>query len=165
MDTVISKDGTPIAYQRSGKGSVLVLIHGTTSDHSTTWKFILASLEEHFTVYAMDRRGRGESGDGPAYSLDREAEDVAVLIDSIGQPVNVLGHSYGALCAIKAALLTNNIRRLILYEGVPARGIDLYKPGIIDEMQKLIDSGKTEDALMIMFREVVNMPEDEIHIL
>lgn len=68
----------------------------------------------------MDRRGRGESGDGPAYSLDREAEDVAALVDSIGQPVNVLGHSYGALCAIKAALLTNNIRRLILYEGVPA---------------------------------------------
>ncbi|CAG0989842.1 N-formylmaleamate deformylase [Methanosarcinales archaeon] len=120
MDTVISKDGTPIAYQRSGRGSALVLIHGTTSDHSTTWKFILTSLEEHFIVYAMDRRGRGESGDGPAYSLDREAEDVAALVDSIGQPVNVLGHSYGALCAIKAALLTNNIRRLILYEGVPA---------------------------------------------
>lgn len=113
----------------------------------------------------MDRRGRGESGDGPAYSLDREAEDVAVLVDSIRQPVNVLGHSYGALCAIKAALLTNNIRRLILYEGVPARGIDLYRPGIIDEMQKLIDSGKTEDALVMMFREVVNMPEDEIHLL
>lgn len=49
MDTVISKDGTPIAYQRSGRGSALILIHGTTSDHSTTWKFILASLEEHFT--------------------------------------------------------------------------------------------------------------------
>ena len=55
-----------------------VLIHGTTSDHSTTWKFVLASLEEHFTVYAMDRRGRGGSGDGRAYSLDRRWQDEGV---------------------------------------------------------------------------------------
>ena len=55
-------DGNPIAYQHSGNGPPLVLVHGTTADH-TRWQLVLAALEQHFTVYAMDRRGPGESGD------------------------------------------------------------------------------------------------------
>ena len=76
----------------------------------------LEELERQFTVYAMDRRGRGGSGDSADYELRREAEDVAAVIDSIGGCVNVLGHSHGALCALEAALLTAQLRRLILYE-------------------------------------------------
>jgi pimeloyl-ACP methyl ester carboxylesterase len=81
METVTSRDGTPIAYELSGEGPPLALVHGMTADHST-WQLVLPDLSEHFTVYAMDRRGRGESGDAAAdYSLEREVEDVVALID------------------------------------------------------------------------------------
>jgi pimeloyl-ACP methyl ester carboxylesterase len=76
----------------------------------------------------MDRRGRGESGDGPDYEMEHEFEDVAAVVDSIaeasGSKVAVYGHSYGGNCAWGAAALTANIRALILYEGWPP-----VKPG------------------------------------
>lgn len=69
----------------------------------------------------MDRRGRGASGDGPVYHLGREFEDVAAVVDAVaaaaGSAVNVLGHSFGGLCAFGGATLTANVRRLVLYEG------------------------------------------------
>src|SRR5687768_6369257 len=112
---VISTDGTPIAYRRSGEGPALVLVHGTAADH-TRWQSILPALEERFTVYAIDRRGRGGSGDAPTYAIEHEFEDVAAMVDAISGPVSLLGHSYGALCALEAALRTDNVRRLVLYE-------------------------------------------------
>lgn len=63
MERIKSKDGTWIAYARSGEGSPLVLVHGTSSDHMTAWPFVLPALEERCAVYAVDRRGRGKSGD------------------------------------------------------------------------------------------------------
>ena len=74
METVKSKDGTSIAFERSGSGPPLVLVHGTTADH-TRWRSVLPQLEERYTVFAMDRRGRGSSGDSEAYSLEAEYEE------------------------------------------------------------------------------------------
>jgi pimeloyl-ACP methyl ester carboxylesterase len=65
-------------------------------------------LEQRFTVYAVDRRGRGQSGDSPVYSIEREYEDIAAVVESIREPVNLLGHSYGALCSLEAALRVTN---------------------------------------------------------
>jgi pimeloyl-ACP methyl ester carboxylesterase len=165
METVTSGDGTRIAFRRSGTGPALLLVHGATADHTTTWRFVLAKLARRFTVYAMDRRGRGGSGDAPGYELQREAEDVAAVVDSIGEPVHVLGHSYGALCAIEAALLTPNLRRLILYEGVPLRGAGLYPAGVADRLEGLLAAGDVEGMLVAMYREVVEMPPEEIELL
>jgi len=81
MEKVISANGTSIAYQKSGAGPSLVLVHGATSDH-TRWSPNLPEFEKHFTVYAVDRRGRGESGDTEPYSIDREVEDVAAVVDA-----------------------------------------------------------------------------------
>src|SRR5689334_8539504 len=102
MMTVKSKDGTPIAVAKSGHGPPLVLVHGTTADH-TRWKPILPKLEEKFTVYAIDRRGRGGSGDSANYAFEIEFDDVAAVVDSIGEPVFLLGHSYGAICSLEAS--------------------------------------------------------------
>lgn len=165
MNTVRSPDGTRIAFWRSGHGPPLLLVHGATADHSTTWRFVLPQLEKWFTVYMMDRRGRGGSGDAPKYALLREAEDVAAVVDAIGKPVNVLGHSYGGLCATEAALITANLDRLILYEGVPLNGATLYKPGITDRLETLLEKGDTEGMLVAMFRELVEMPSEEIELL
>jgi pimeloyl-ACP methyl ester carboxylesterase len=165
MEKVTSKDGTSIAFWRSGEGPPLLLVHGATADHTTTWRFVRPKLERHFTVYAMDRRGRGGSGDAPDYKLQREAEDVAAVVDAINEPVNVLGHSYGGLCALHAALITPNLRRLIVYEGVPLRGADEVGPSIIDRMQAMLETGDMEGVLVTMYRDLVEMPPEELELL
>ena len=81
MLTATSRDGTRIAFWRSGGGPPLLLVHGVIADHTTTWRYVLPSLEQRFSVYAMDRRGRGGSGDAERYALAREAEDVAAAAD------------------------------------------------------------------------------------
>ncbi|HSJ63479.1 MAG TPA: alpha/beta hydrolase [Gemmatimonadaceae bacterium] len=165
MRSVTSRDGTRIAVWQGGAGPALLLVHGATADHMTTWRLVSPALERRFTVYAMDRRGRGDSADGPAYDLQREAEDVAAVIDSIDAPVNVVGHSYGALCAIEAARLTGHVRRLILYEGVPLRGEGLYPARIADRLEALLAAGDVEGMLVAMYRELVQMPAEELELL
>src|SRR5258706_7310361 len=95
MSFIASTDGTNIAHWRTGVGVPLLLVHGTTADH-TRWTSVLPDLENEFTVYTVDRRGRGESGDTTPYAIEREIEDIASVIGSIEGPVNILGHSYGA---------------------------------------------------------------------
>ena len=160
MQQTTSRDGTTIGFRRSGSGPPLLLVHGTTADH-TRWATVLEGLEQHFTVFAMDRRGRGASSDGPVYSVYREAEDVAAVVDAIGGPTNVLGHSYGGVCSLEAALLTDGITRLILYEPPIPTGLPFFPPKTPERMQALLDQGELEAALEIMFREIVGMPDDE----
>ncbi|MFO7525045.1 MAG: alpha/beta fold hydrolase, partial [Ignavibacteriaceae bacterium] len=92
MEKVISNDGTEISYVKKGNGHALILVHGTTADH-TRWLPIFPYFENHFTLYAMDRRGRGGSGDSPVYSIMKEAEDIAAVAESVEGPVFLLGHS------------------------------------------------------------------------
>jgi pimeloyl-ACP methyl ester carboxylesterase len=165
MLTVASRDGTRIAFWRSGVGPPLLLVHGATADHSTTWRFVLPQLEKRFTVYVMDRRGRGASGDSPDYHLHREAEDIAAVVDSVGEPVSVVGHSYGGLCALEASLLTDNLRRLVLYEAVPLRGADCYQKAAIDRLDGLLRSGDLEAMLVALLSDIVEMPVEEIELL
>jgi pimeloyl-ACP methyl ester carboxylesterase len=162
METITSADGTTIGYEATGSGPPLLLVHGTTADH-TRWAGILPQLQQHFTVHAMDRRGRGASTDDPeGYDILREAGDVAAVVDAIGQPVDVVGHSYGAVCSLEAAVLTDSIRRLVLYEPPLPTGVPMYPPGLPDRMQALIDDGELEGALELFFREVVRMPDHEL---
>lgn len=165
MKTVTSRDSTRIAFWRSGNGPSLLLVHGTTANHTTTWRLIRPKLEQLFTVYAMDRRGRGESGDSPDYDLLREAEDVAAVIDAIGGPVNVVGHSYGALCALEAARVTANLHRLILYEGIPLDGKERYPRGVVERLQQLLDAGDLEGVLEATYRTVAEMSQEEVELL
>jgi pimeloyl-ACP methyl ester carboxylesterase len=165
MQTVTSRDGTEIAVFRSGNGPPLVLVHGTTADH-TRWASILPELERHFTVLAMDRRGRGNSGDGPDYALEREFEDVAAVLDAVGPGANLLGHSYGALCAMEAAHAAPGLSRLVLYEPPFPVGIDtIYPPGTRERFESLLAAGEREALLETFFRDVVGMPPPHIDAL
>jgi pimeloyl-ACP methyl ester carboxylesterase len=168
MKTVTSRDGTPIAYKRSGEGPPLVLVHGTTSDHST-WELILPELQKHFTVYAMDRRGRGESGDGGgnAYVIEREFDDVVAVIDSIDGTVGLLGHSYGAICALEGALRSGRVRGLVLYEGtfpVP-EGTELYTTEALDSIWSSLKAGDREGAFTTFYRDIAMISPEEIEML
>jgi pimeloyl-ACP methyl ester carboxylesterase len=168
MESAKSADGTQIAYERTGSGPPLLLVHGGAGNDHTRWELagVRAAFAEHFTVYAMDRRGRGESGDAAEYALEREFEDVAAVVDAIPEPVNLLGHSSGALFGLEAALLTGNLRKLILYEPVFRIGdYEAYSPELMAEMQALLDDGEDERALTFYLREVVQATPDEIDAL
>jgi pimeloyl-ACP methyl ester carboxylesterase len=156
--TTTSRDGTPIAWWTSGTGPDLLLVHGTTADH-TRWEPMLPFLEPHVTVHAMDRRGRGGSGDAPEYSLHREVEDVVAVLQAIGAPVDVFGHSQGALCALEALLVTPAIRRAVLYEPAVEYGAP---PEVRRRLTELIDAGRREEAVMWFLTEVAGLTADEV---
>jgi pimeloyl-ACP methyl ester carboxylesterase len=152
MEHIASEDGTKIAYIKNGNGPALVLIHGSTIDHSQ-WTNLIPKLSQHFTVYAMDRRGRGQSGDTQPYSLAREFEDIVSLIESIPGKVNLLGHSYGALCALETVLLTTKINKLVLYEApIYVTFKFSYPPGMLENIDTLVKTGKAEEALLFLYK-------------
>lgn len=169
-ELVTSPDGTPIAVFVSGRGRPLVVLPGTTSDH-TTWRLVLPLLEPHATVYAVDRRGRGPSGDSPDYSIAKEYADAAAVVDAAaatsGSTVDVLGHSYGGNIAFGAAALTHNIRRLVLYEGWPVPNVAhrIVSPEAMAHLESLLAQGRREEMLETCLREVVQMTPQEISVI
>jgi pimeloyl-ACP methyl ester carboxylesterase len=168
MTRVVSRDGTQIACWTSGQGPSLVLVHGTPADH-TRWRPLLAYLEPHLTVHAMDRRGRGASGDTPDYDLAREYEDVAAVVDAAaeasGAPVDLYGHSHGGIVAFGAATLTSNIRRLVLYEGWPVPNPEVYAlpPGLEDHMEALLAAGDRDAVVETLFRGLELMSDEDMN--
>jgi pimeloyl-ACP methyl ester carboxylesterase len=92
----------------------------------------------------------------------REAEDVAAVAEAIDEPVFVLGHSYGAVCCLEGALLTDNIRRLVLYEPPIPTGRPTSPPDVLDRLHALVDGGELEAALEVFMREVARIPEHEL---
>lgn len=157
METVTSKDGTEIAFKRTGNGPPFLLVHGGGAGDHTRWEIggIRPSLDEHFTVYAIDRRGRGGSGDADPYNIEREYEDVAAVVDSIDEPVILLGHSMGANVSLMASLLTDNLKKLILYEpGILTSGHEYMAEGIIAKVELLLDKGENEKALELFLQDI-----------
>lgn len=158
MHTVRSADGTTIAYEESGRGPRLVLVHGGVSDR-TYWAPLVAALAEQFTVVTVDRRGRGGSGDTEPYALAREAEDLMAVVGAFGEPVHLLGHSYGGIVALEAARQTRNLLSLALYE--PAVGFEGAVPEeFITEIESLVAAGRRDDATALMMGELVGLPAD-----
>lgn len=163
MDHITSRDGTVIGYVKRGRGRPLLCVHGVTADHQS-WTAMTPHLEEHYTVYAMDRRGRGGSGDAPEYDLWREAADVVALVEAMGEPAAVLGHSYGGLICLEAALLTDNIAQLILYEpAVPAETPHIA-PEVIGRIKALVEGDELEKAMEVCLREVAEIPDHDMDI-
>jgi pimeloyl-ACP methyl ester carboxylesterase len=165
---VVSRDGTSIAVFASGVGPPIILVHGTTADH-TTFRATGPLLTTSFTIHAVDRRGRGASGDGGVpYRIEREYEDVAAVADAVaneaGRPVDVVGHSYGGRVGLGAALLAGSIGRLVVYEGAPAPAPGHgYRPaGVEARIAALIQAGDRDAALETFFREIVRMPKPDL---
>ena len=160
MNTVQSKDGTVIAFSRSGKGPALVLVDGALCHR----KFgpmagIAALLTPHFTVYTFDRRGRGESADTKPYSIEREIEDIAAIIKEAGGTAYLFGTSSGAALALEAAARLIGVRKAALYEA-PFYFDDAHPPRPSDYLAKvtaLIATDRRTDALKLFMR-TVGMP-------
>jgi pimeloyl-ACP methyl ester carboxylesterase len=164
--SVDSRDGTPIVVFTSGIGPPLLLVHGTAGDHST-FRVIGPRLAASRTLDAMDRRGRGASGDTPPYAIEREFEDVAAVADRLaaetGRLVDVFGHSYGGRCALGAALRTDAIRRVISYEGAPTPpGVTYHPPGLDEALAVALAADDGAEVLATFMRRVVGMTDAEL---
>lgn len=164
--STISADGTRIGWFRSGDGPPIVLVHGATADH-TAWRTSAPMLEPTHAVYAMDRRGRGASGDTVPYAIAREYEDVARVVDAIAAasrgPVDVVGHSFGGRVALGAALLTENLRRLVVYEGAPApAGGSFHGHDVMARLEALEAADDREGLLSYFLAEVVGMSDADL---
>ncbi len=162
---VTSPDGTRLAVWSTGTGPPLLLVHGSMSDHRR-WR-ITEYLSDDRTVHAMDRRGRGGSTDGPDWAPEREVEDVVAVVEAVaadaGHPTDVLGHSFGGYLSVRAAGRTAQVRRLVLYE--PAVVPHPQPPEVVARVQAAVDAGRYEEAVEVMMRDVLHMPEAELAVL
>jgi pimeloyl-ACP methyl ester carboxylesterase len=160
MGSVTSKDGTTIAFDRSGAGPAIILVTGATAARADCVP-LAATLAPHFTVYAYDRRGRGDSGDTLPYAVAREVEDIEAVIDEAGGAAFVFGHSSGAVLALEAArALPAKITKLAVYE--PPFVVDDSHPPVgedyVPRLNGLIAAGRREDAVALFMSVVTGAP-------
>jgi len=148
LDRVVSADGTPLAFTRHGQGPSLLLVHGATVDRQA-WQFLTPHLQDHFAVYALDRRGRGASGDTPPYAVEREIEDLQAVLTALPGPVHLFGHSSGAVLALETArrAAPGQIPRLLLYEPPLFPDLPRLPPGHAAELAALLAAGNHDRAL------------------
>ena len=168
MTHVVSKDGTRIAYERSGSGPALILVDGALCSRAFGPTAKLAPLlAGSFTVYRYDRRGRGESGDTLPYSPSREVEDLAALIAEAGGRASLLGLSSGGALSLEAAVSGLNVERVIAYEppyvdesptSPPAPAPAAKKVAHEDRLKHLLAAGDRGGAVDYFMRDMVGAP-------
>ncbi len=161
MKTVISKDGTFIAYEQSGSGEPVILVDGALCSRAFGPLPDLAGLlAPHFTVFNYDRRGRNDSGDTQPYAPEREIEDIEALIQEAGAPVYVAGVSSGAALALAAAAAGLNIKKLALYEApfMVDKSGHRPPPDAEAQLKAFIASDRRGDAVRFFIKDMVGVP-------
>jgi pimeloyl-ACP methyl ester carboxylesterase len=162
VEVATSKDGTRIAFDRSGDGPPIVLVGGALSDRAAAAE-LAGRLAPHLTAIAFDRRGRGGSGDTAPYAVDREVEDIESLILAVGGPAFLLGHSSGAVLALETARTHPElIARLALYE--PPFIVDdsrsLLPGDYVTHLEDLVSQGRRGDAVAFLMTRGVGVPAE-----
>jgi pimeloyl-ACP methyl ester carboxylesterase len=158
LGKVFSADGTPITFEQVGSGSPLLLVHGTGADR-TRWAAVLPQLAQQFTVYSIDRRGHGSTGDTDPYAVEREYEDIAAVAAEVGGPVDVVGHSFGAACVLGAAPLISNLCRLVLYEPPLLHEPQMsLRAELLHRMDQALADGNREAVVLILLTEMLKVP-------
>jgi pimeloyl-ACP methyl ester carboxylesterase len=163
MQRVTSKDGTQIAYDKSGKGPALILVNGAFATRSSNSE-LAQLLANHFTVYSYDRRGRGDSADTKPYSVQREIEDIAALIDAAGGSAYVYGKSSGACLALEAtSSLGDKVKKLAIYEAPysEAEGAAKEWREFRSKLDGLLAADRRADAVTL-FMKFVGAPDEAI---
>jgi pimeloyl-ACP methyl ester carboxylesterase len=159
----VSADGTEIVGRVHGDGPPLVLVHGAAADGLSEWRELVPLLADRFTCYLPDLRGRGLSGDHPDHSREARVQDVVAFVDSIGEPVGLVGVSGGGMLALGAAARTDAVAALAALEPGLLEAID------DDTLARLrdataalaagIESGRTDEALGPLFELIANEEE------
>ncbi|MFD3653217.1 alpha/beta fold hydrolase [Streptomyces sp. NPDC058620] len=148
MDKTLSRDGTTIAYRRQGVGPPLIVVGGALSTAASDAR-LASLLTPHFTVVTYDRRGRGSSGDGGPYSVGREIEDLAALIDEVDGDASVFGMLSGGALALEAQAAGLPVDLLAVYEPpyTPGPAGLLYKARCTARLHRLLSAGDRGGAV------------------
>jgi pimeloyl-ACP methyl ester carboxylesterase len=166
MNTVTSKDGTTIAFDRSGEGPAVILVGGAIQHRAidSNTARLAELLAPKFTVYHYDRRGRGDSGDTAPYAIEREVEDIDALIQDAGGSAALFGMSSGAVLILEAADRGLAITKLALYE--PPFMIDDSRPPLPEDyrerLTRMLAEGRRGDAVELFMTEAVGVPADAV---
>ncbi|MEU4191172.1 alpha/beta hydrolase [Kribbella sp. NPDC026611] len=158
MQKVTSADGTTIAYERLGSGQPVILTGGALCDRGAL-RPLAEQLAPDFTAITYDRRGRGDSGNGTPYSVQREVDDIAALLDAVGGTAAVYGHSSGAGLAAIAASTGLPFSKVVLHEPP-------YGPDDVDSSEdggrvlELIEQGHNREAVEL-FLMMTGLPKPD----
>jgi pimeloyl-ACP methyl ester carboxylesterase len=162
METVTSKDGTTIAFDRLGDGPPVVLVCGGSVDRTSNVA-LAQELASDFAVLNYDRRGRGDSGDEPPYAIEREVKDIEAVIGAAGGSAHLWGSSSGAALALIAAEQGVAVDRLALWEppfipeGVPKPPADQ-----VQQYETMVAEGRRGDAVEFFMSKVVGLPPEMV---
>ena len=165
MDSVTSRDGTRIAYEKSGEGPPVILVYGALCSRAFgPMPPLAALLAERLSVMVYDRRGRGDSGDTPPYAVDREVDDIEALVDEAGGAAFLYGHSSGAALGFEAALkLTGKVTGLAMYEApyVADAAVAAQRRAYTRRLDELLAADRRGDAVEL-FMTLVGVPAEQV---
>ena len=164
---VTSADGAVIAAEVVGSGPSLVAMHGSTADRSR-WTPVREALSRHFTLYLVDRRGRGASTREPeTYALRRETEDVLAVAAACEDKPGYLGHSYGAVIGLDLlAAAPHSVGAALLYEPpFDVGGHTTFPRGFLDAYEDLLTRGDRDAALQMFYRDVIGIDPEPMRSL
>ena len=162
-EKVRSKDGTEIAYDRTGDGPALVLVGGAWNDRMSA-AGLAEQLAGAFTVYTYDRRGRGDSGFTEPYAVEREIEDLEAVIEAAGGSAHVFGHSSGGALALEATAAGAPVNRLAVYE-IPYIVDSSRRPlasDYVEHLEELVAAGKRREVFEYFMTEAADMPAEMV---
>jgi pimeloyl-ACP methyl ester carboxylesterase len=157
FETVTSKDGTSIAYVKTGSGPAVVLVGGAFCDRGFAGD-LTGFLENDFTVINYDRRGRGDSSDTSPYAVEREIEDLAAVVDAAGGSAFAFGVSSGAILILHAAAAGLPLTKIAVVEPP-------FKPGMVnyaEEYTRLCAEGRKGDAVEVFMTKVIGGPASAV---
>lgn len=156
---VRSMDGTEIHVAEYGAGRPILIVHGGMGE-AAHWDPVGQLLSPPYRILGIERRPYGRSGKPQSpHSMAREAEDISAVLEKIGEPTVVVGHSSGAVASLEAALLKPaNLAALVLYEppvqsGTPIGG-DFQRAA-----EAALAKGEGDTALQIFFHDIVGFPD------
>ena len=163
MEKAISKDGTQIAYDKTGQGPALIIVAGAFQGRMAMSAYA-EPLSKRFTVYNYDRRGRGDSSDTQPYTIEREIEDLDAVIQEAGGSAFVFGGSSGGVLTLDAAAHGSNITKLVVYEPpfIVDNSRDPVAENMVDQLRELVASGQRGDAAELFMTKGSLMPADMV---
>ena len=160
MLVIPTATGSKVSYTVEGSGPPLLLVHGAFSDHDSNWARVAPELRRYASVHAVARRGRGATEATFGHSLVDEAQDVLAVIRAAGEPVALVGHSYGAHCALVAAAREpHRVTKLVLYE--PAWP-HLIQPDAFAALEALAGAGAWDQLAYAFFANVLHVPSEDL---
>jgi pimeloyl-ACP methyl ester carboxylesterase len=162
MPQVVSKDGTEIAYKVQGTGPAIVLVDGALcSMQAGPTPELLPSLSQHFTVYAYDRRGRGESTDTMPYFVEKEIEDLEAIFEVAGKDACVCGISSGGALALYAVAAGLRPKKLLLFE-TPFTIIDDTDRKLpadpVGDLENMLAQNRRGDMVSYFMTQLIGVP-------